>query len=64
MSQSFPGLTTSYVTRRLSCELPLVHFRSEGYVERQADKSTFWIWHPSASLPWGAQGRVLDAPNP
>lgn len=47
-SQSYPGLTTLYVMHHFSIELPEEHFRPDGYVEHQSDKSTYWVWQPLA----------------
>lgn len=43
-SQSYPGLTTEYLFYEMSTTLPAADFNPNGYVEHQADKSTYFIW--------------------
>ncbi len=43
-SPSYPGLTTEYTRHEMRTYLPKEAFKPEGYVERQQDKSTFFVW--------------------
>lgn len=43
-SQSYPGLKSKYKGNHFTCYLNDDQFNSEGYVENQKDKSTFFIW--------------------
>jgi hypothetical protein len=43
-SQSYPGLHTRYEMKCFWVELPEAYYKPEGYVEHQADKSTYWVW--------------------
>lgn len=43
-SPSYPGLPTEYLIHNMKTELPANAYNPEGYVEKQSDKSTFFIW--------------------
>lgn len=43
-SQSFPGLMTRYAMHVFEVFLPKHHFKPEGYVEVQKDKTNYYIW--------------------
>lgn len=43
-SESFPGLYVTNVLYRFDVFLPAQFYRPEGYVEYQADKTTYFIW--------------------
>lgn len=43
-SPSYPGLTTEYLRHEMCTVLQYSAFRSEGYVENQTDKSTYFVW--------------------
>jgi len=43
-SVAFPGLVTVYDMHRFEVTLPQELVRPDGYVEHQADKSTYFIW--------------------
>jgi hypothetical protein len=43
-SPSYPGLTTEYLRHEMLTQLPESAFNSDGYVEVQADKSTYFVW--------------------
>jgi len=44
MSPSYPGLHSRYICHRFSVVFDDDQFNPEGYVERQPDKSTYFIW--------------------
>ena len=44
MSGSYPGLTTLYAEHHFEATLSDAQYRSEGYVEKQEDKSTYFVW--------------------
>ncbi len=44
MSPSYPGLITKYSKYKMRVNLPNSAFRPEGYIEKQPDKRTFFIW--------------------
>ena len=46
LSQSYPGLTNEVVVHAYRLELSSSQFRPEGYVERQSDKVTSFVWRP------------------
>lgn len=50
-SQSYPGLHTCYEMEVFEVELPESQFVADGYVEEQADKSTYWVWRPAEARP-------------
>lgn len=52
-SVSFPGITTVYTNHCFDVILPTRHFRPKGYVERQDDKTTYFVWDqiPADQLP-------------
>lgn len=43
-SLSYPGLTSKYKGHQFTCYLNESQFNPEGYIEKQEDKSTFFIW--------------------
>ena len=43
-SPSYPGLTSVYRTTHFTVTLPLEAYKSDGYVEHQADKCTYFLW--------------------
>ena len=43
-SQSYPGLKSKYKGNHFTCYLTEYQFNPDGYIERQKDKSTFFIW--------------------
>jgi ADP-ribose pyrophosphatase YjhB (NUDIX family) len=43
-SPSYPGLTSQYINHRFTAFLTAEQFKSDGYVEVQGDKSTFFTW--------------------
>ena len=43
-SPSYPGLISVYRVTNLSVELPVVAYDPNGYIERQPDKSTYFLW--------------------
>ena len=43
-SDSFPGMMSQYLVNLFELFLPERHYRPEGYVEHQADKSSYFIW--------------------
>jgi hypothetical protein len=44
ISQSYPGLSTISPTYWFEVELDMAMFNPEGYVEKQKDKTTYWVW--------------------
>lgn len=44
-SQSYPGLKTKYKGHQFTCYIDDTQYKSEGYIEVQKDKSTFFVWH-------------------
>jgi len=46
-SVAFPGLTTVYDMHMFAVTLPPELVRPEGYVERQDDKTTYFVWQPA-----------------
>lgn len=52
-SISFPGITTIYRIYCFKAFLPLKWFNPEGYVEKQADKTNYYVWElvPEKSPP-------------
>lgn len=46
-SVAFPGLTTIYDMHVFAVTLPPELVRSEGYVEHQPDKTTYFVWEPA-----------------
>jgi hypothetical protein len=44
ISKSFPGLTTKYNGHRFICFLNKDQYNSEGYLEIQKDKKTYFVW--------------------
>jgi hypothetical protein len=44
MSESYPGLTTLYAEHHFEATLSDAQYKPEGYVEKQEDKSTFFVW--------------------
>lgn len=52
-SVSFPGLMVVYTNHCFDVVLPTRHFRPEGYVEQQDDKTTYFVWDsiPDDRLP-------------
>ncbi|MCR4312430.1 MAG: NUDIX domain-containing protein, partial [Candidatus Uhrbacteria bacterium] len=47
-SKAFPGIDTCYVSSDYAVELPVEHYKPEGYIERQPDKTTFFVWEKVA----------------
>lgn len=45
-SRSYPGLVTTCTMHFFDATIRGDDFRPEGYVERQATKSTFFVWEP------------------
>ncbi len=45
-SRAYPGLLIVTFTHLFSVWLPERHYRAEGYVEHQSDKSSYFIWQP------------------
>lgn len=43
-SQSYPGLKSKYKGHIFECTLRDDQYKREGYIERQKDKSTYFIW--------------------
>jgi hypothetical protein len=43
-SESYPGLFTRYVMHAFDVFLPDHHFKPEGYIEKQQDKTNYYIW--------------------
>lgn len=43
-SESFPGLSVVNVLYRFDVFLPAQFYKPEGYIEHQADKTTYFIW--------------------
>lgn len=43
-SRSFPGLYTEHIIHIYDVFLPKRWFCPEGYIERQSDKTTFFVW--------------------
>lgn len=43
-SHSYPGLKSKYKGHVFNCTITKSQYRPEGYVERQEDKSTYFIW--------------------
>ena len=43
-SRSFPGLLTMNTHYTFKVSLPQNHYRAEGYIERQSDKTTYFVW--------------------
>ena len=43
-SKSYPGLITKSTTHFFEVELTAEQFKSQGYIEEQADKITFFVW--------------------
>lgn len=43
-SPSYPGLQSQYILHKFSITLVDSQFRSDGYVEEQEDKSTYFVW--------------------
>ena len=43
-SMSYPGLRSKYKGHQFTCYLTKEQFNPEGYIEKQEDKSTFFIW--------------------
>lgn len=48
-SQSFGGMQTKLHRRTASVQISEQDFRPEGYVERQPDKSIYFVWQPVES---------------
>ena len=43
-SPSYPGLISVYRVTNLSVELPAAAYDPSGYIEKQSDKSTYFLW--------------------
>lgn len=43
-SQSYPGLKSKYKGHVFNCDITKDQYNPEGYVERQKDKSTYFVW--------------------
>ena len=43
-SQSYPGLKTKYKGHVFNCNLKIDQYKPEGYIEKQKDKSTYFVW--------------------
>lgn len=43
-SPSYPGLKSQYIRHKFRATLSDDQFKPEGYVEKQADKSTYFVW--------------------
>lgn len=43
-SASYPGLRTRYVRHNFAASMRADQFIPEGYIERQSDKTTFFLW--------------------
>jgi hypothetical protein len=43
-SQSYPGLKSKYKGHVFNCNIRKDQYNPEGYVERQKDKSTYFVW--------------------
>ena len=43
-SPSYPGLLSLYKFSHFSVTLPTEHYRLEGYIETQGDKTTYFVW--------------------
>src|ERR1019366_3332148 len=43
-SQSYPGLNSRYKGHVFNCILTHNQYKPEGYIERQKDKSTYFVW--------------------
>ncbi len=48
VSPSYPGLSTHYRFFRFSVYLPDHLFKPEGYIIKEADKTTYFVWKPLA----------------
>ncbi|MDO8583980.1 MAG: NUDIX domain-containing protein [bacterium] len=46
-SLAYPGTITTYISTRFRVMLPAQWYKQEGYVERQNDKSTYFVWEPT-----------------
>lgn len=44
VSPSYPGLQSQYVRHKFEAILNDAQFKPEGYIEEQADKTTYFIW--------------------
>ena len=44
VSPSYPGLATEYLRHEMKTNLSAAAFKPEGYIEHQADKSTYFVW--------------------
>jgi hypothetical protein len=44
-SRSYPGLWSQYEIQLYRWDMDEAQFRSEGYIEKQSDKSTYFVWH-------------------
>ncbi len=47
-SPSYPGLISQYEVHKFSTSLSNEQYKPEGYVEKQADKSTYFEWEASS----------------
>jgi NUDIX domain len=43
-SDSYPGLQTLYIMHPFSVTIPSALYRPEGYIERQEDKTSYFLW--------------------
>ena len=43
-SPSYPGLQSQYIRHKFEAVLNQEQFREDGYVEKQPDKSTYFVW--------------------
>jgi len=51
-SESYPGLMSRFETWVYEVELPDSCYQPDGYREVQADKTTVWVWAPTADAPF------------
>lgn len=50
-STSYPGIVSHYQTHFYHCSLPARHFDPHGYIERQPDKTSYWVWQEAPAWP-------------
>lgn len=43
-SPSYPGLTSRYLNHKFTVHLQDAQFNPDGYVEKQSDKTTYFVW--------------------
>lgn len=61
LSPSYPGLNSIYHYEDFACVIPLGHYDPKGYIEKQRDKITYFVWVSADKLGVQKRGQVVSA---